>query len=160
MNFSHSNDFKSKLDKIRVISSKIDKKLPHGEENFLASLSKEELKDFKKLLQIADYIVCKNEEKSDFNKVLREFSSMINDSYGSIQELDDETNELVLSAESVVKKMRDIQTNFTADCDLTKSRLENQPMTSKSSPINFTKSSTEIHTQGYQLNSKQEAEVI
>lgn len=160
MNFSQSHDFKSKLERIRTISAKIDKKLPHGDDHFLTSLSEEELKDFQKLVQIADYIVCKHEEKSDFYDVLREFSSMINESFNSMQELDDETNELVVSAESVVGKMKDIQTNFTSECDLTKSRPQKPTSSSKSSPINFTKSSIEIHTQGYQLNSKREAEVI
>lgn len=160
MNFSQSNDFKSKLDRIRVISAKIDKKLPHNEERFLASLSEEELKDFQKLVQIADYIVCKHEEKSDLCQVLREFSSMINESYSSMQDLDDETNELIVSAEAVVGKMRDIQTNFTDDCDLTKSRPQKSILSQKSSPINFTKSSIEIHTQGYQPSSKREAEII
>lgn len=160
MNFSQTHDFKSRLERIRAISSKIDKKLPHNEERFLASLTEDELKDFQKLVQIADYIVCKHEEKSDFYDVLREFSSMINESFNSMQELDDETNELVVSAETIVGKMKDIQTSFTDECDLTKSKPKKPAIVSNSSSINFTKSSIEIHTQGYQLNSKRDVEVI
>lgn len=160
MNFSQSNDFRSKLSRIKTISAKIDKRLPRNEDGLVSSLSEEELKDFQKLVQIADYIVCKHEEKSDFHEILSEFLTMVNDSYTSMQELDDETNELVVSAESVVKKMKDIQTNFSEECDLTKSKSEKQTINCDSSSTNFTKSSIDLHTQGYQASSKREAEVI
>lgn len=72
----------------------------------------DELNDLNKLLQIADYILCSYEEKKDLHSILKKFVGIINESIYSIEKIDDKTNELIISADSTITKIKDHQTSM------------------------------------------------
>jgi len=72
-------------------------------------LNIDELNDLNKLLQIADYILCSHEEKKELHSILKKFVDVINESISSIENIDDKTNELIISADSTISKIKNHQ---------------------------------------------------
>ena len=103
---------KTDLVKIRNFSKLVNKRLEELNKNNefkINQLDVDELNDLNKLLQIADYILCANEEKKDLYSILKKFVDVINDSIHSIENIDDKTNELIISADSTITKIKNHQ---------------------------------------------------
>ena len=106
---------KADLDEIRNFSKLVNKRLEElNKKNELKinQLNIDELNDFNKLLQIADYILCLHEEKKDLHSILKKFVDIINESIGSIEVVDDKTNELIIQADSTINKLKNHQNNM------------------------------------------------
>ena len=106
---------KTDLDEIRNFSKLVNKRLEElDKKNKLKinQLNIDELNDFNKLLQIADYILCLHEEKKDLHSILKKFVDIINDSIDSIEVVDDKTNELIIEADSTINKLKNHQNNM------------------------------------------------
>ena len=98
-----SQKIKKDLNKVKKFSSLVEKELfrfDKKNEKKLEKLSLEELKDLHQLLQIANYILSKYEDKKEIRSLLKEFVDMINYSTLSVDLLNDDIQELVISAES------------------------------------------------------------
>ena len=78
------------------LDSKIDK------------LSIEELQDLSKIVGLADFMMCKYEEKKETQEILGHFVSIIRDSAESIEEVDDEVSELIISSEDSINKIKEL----------------------------------------------------
>ena len=141
------------LDRIRSLSTKIENKLSHSksDDSELDKISLEELQDINKILQLADFMLCKYEEKKETHSILENFVSIIHESAKSIQGVDDEISELIVSAEDSINKIKDMYVTISD-----KSDLQNQPQLTKYGSINLTNFSTEINTVEYQQNSQEE----
>jgi len=103
---------KTDLAEIRNFSKLVNKRLEELNKNNefkINQLDVDELNDLNKLLQIADYILCANEEKKDLYSILKKFVDVINDSIHSIENIDDKTNELIISADSTITKIKNHQ---------------------------------------------------
>ncbi len=153
-------DFSKDLERIRSISSKIDKKLSEAKSSDdlkIDKLSFEELQDLDKIVGIADFMVCKYEDKKEMCSILKYFNSIINDTANSLNDLDDEVSELILSAEDSINKVKDMHTNISEKSDL-KKKYDHGPDYNEyeTSAINLTNFATEIHTVGYQQNSQRD----
>ena len=149
-------------EKIRRLSGEIEKKLsqsPEGKK--IEKLSDEELQDLNKILQMADFLLCKNEERKQVYSMMKEFVDMIKGSAESVSCLDDEISEMVLAAEDSLLRIKSIQCrvseNYAFD---SKQKTANQHESQKKGAINLTNTSTPIYTQGYQPNSTLEAEQV
>ena len=106
---------KADLDEIRNFSKLVNKRLEElNKKNELKinQLDIDELNDFNKLLQIADYILCLHEEKKDLHSILKKFVDIINESIDSIEVVDDKTNELIIEADSTINKLKNHQNNM------------------------------------------------
>ena len=106
---------KADLDEIRNFSRLVNKRLEElnrKNELKINQLNTDELNDFSKLLQIADYILCLHEEKKDLHSILKKFVDIINDSIDSIEVVDDKTNELIIEADSTINKLKNHQNNM------------------------------------------------
>ena len=106
---------KTDLDEIRNFSKLVNKRLEElNKKNELKinQLDIDELNDFNKLLQIADYILCLHEEKKDLHSILKKFVDIINESIDSIEVVDDKTNELIIEADSTINKLKNHQNNM------------------------------------------------
>ena len=106
---------KTDLDEIRNFSKLVNKRLEElNKKNELKinQLDIDELNDFNKLLQIADYILCLHEEKKDLHSILKKFVDIINESIDSIEVVDDKTNELIIEADSTINKLKSHQNNM------------------------------------------------
>jgi len=152
--------FATDIEKIRSLSDKIDKKLSKSkipDDSKLDKLSFEELQDLNKILGLADFLLCKYEEKKEMRSILQNFVSIITESAKSIEGLDDEIAELIVSAEDSINKVKDLHTNISEKSDFdAKPRSKNE-----SGSINLTNFVAEINTLEYQQNSQEKtAQVI
>ena len=93
---------KTDLNEIRNFSKLVNNRLEELNKNNEFKINKldvDELNDFNKLLQISDYILCSYEGKKDLYSILKKFVDVINESISSIEDIDDKTNELIISAD-------------------------------------------------------------
>ena len=128
----------------------------------IEKLTPAELQDLHEILRIADFILTKHEMNKDFHSILKEFIGIINNSANSVEILDDEISELVISAESTITHIKTLQAKVSDDFDFEANQKEVkiEEITSESSGNNLTNSSTGVYPQGYQHNSAVEAEQV
>ena len=152
-------DFAKDIDRVKAISSKIEKKLSEAKStNEVDKLSIEELQDLNKIVGIADFMLCKYADKKEMKSILSHFVSIISDTANSLENLDDEISELILSAEDSINKVKDMHENISEKSDF-KKRFNNGPEYSEheTSAINLTTFATQLHTSEYQQNSQEES---
>ncbi|AFS83068.1 hypothetical protein NSED_06340 [Candidatus Nitrosopumilus sediminis] len=153
-------DFSKDVERIRAISSKIDKKLSQvksSDDVKIDKLSLDELQDLDKIVGIADFMMCKYADKKEMRSILKYFTSIINETASSLGDLDDEVSELILSAEDSINKVKDMHTHISEKSDF-KKKYDDGPDYNEceTSAINLTNFATEIHTVGYQQNSQRD----
>ena len=113
-------NFSKDIDRIRAISSKIDKKLSEvkpSDADKIDKLTLEELQDLNKIVGIADFMLQKYSDKKEFSSILKHFTSIISDTAGSLGDLDDEVSELIISAEDSINKVKDMHTHISEKSD-------------------------------------------
>ncbi|MFB5597603.1 MAG: hypothetical protein ACE5RJ_01105 [Nitrosopumilaceae archaeon] len=155
------------LAKIKKLSELVEKKLSQldkKDQQKIDSLSIEELQDLNQILQLADYILCKYENKKEVHSILKDFVGIITKSTHSIEDIDDEINELVISAEGTIQRIKDLQTNVSDNYSI-QNKANSKSPDSKEEPQetsanNLTNSSTPAYTQGYLQTSRVEAEQV
>ncbi len=151
-------DFSKDLDRIKSISSKIDKKLSKvksSDDSKIDKLTLEELQDLDKIVGIADFMICKYADKKEMRSILKHFTSIISETADSLGNLDDEVSELILSAEDSINKVKDMHTNISEKSDFKKKYRDGPDYDEhETSAINLTNFATEIHTVEYQQNSQ------
>ena len=106
---------KTDLDEIRIFSKFVNNRLEELNKNnksIINQLGEDELNDLNRLLQIADYILCLHEEKKELHSILKKFVNVINGSISSIENIDDQTNELIISADSTISKIKNHQSSM------------------------------------------------
>ncbi len=116
-------NFSKDINRIKTISSKIDKKLSEmkpsdGEK--IDKLTLEELQDLNKIVGIADFMLCKYDDKKEVRSILKHFVSIISETAKSLEHLDDEISELIISAEDSINKVKYMNTNISEKSDFKK----------------------------------------
>ena len=111
---------KKDLKKIQKFSSLIETKLLNfdKDEQKIDKLSFEELQDLNKLLQIADFILTKYEDKKQVYNLIKDFVDMISKSTNSMDFLDDKISELVVSAQSTISGIKNLQSGVSENFSL------------------------------------------
>jgi hypothetical protein len=101
--------------KLQKISALVEKRLAEldSDKKKISQLSFEELQDFNQILRIADYILYKYEHKKEMFSLIKEFVDMVNGSIGSMDTLNDNLSELVISAEDSIKRIKSLQNNVS-----------------------------------------------
>lgn len=159
-----SKRFSKDIEFVRKISEKIERKLSQSDSiinSKIDKLSEEELRDLRKIVNIADFLLCKYEDKKETRSILEDFVSIIHGSAESIEEIDDEVSELIISAEDSIGKIKTIHSNISEKYDFKKSGIKGTEDDSENSSNNLTKFAIEINSQGYQQNSEDmDAQVI
>jgi len=148
--------FSKDLEFVRSISKKIDKKIAQSDsltDSKIDKLTLEELQDLSKIAGLADFMLCKYNDKKETKEILEHFVSIIRESSDSIEEVDDEVCELIISSEDSINKIKEIHTNISEKYDLEKSDIKTIGEDSKNSSNNLTKFAIEINSQEYQQNS-------
>ena len=144
---------------IRTISQKVDQKLSEKKSLNFDDLSVEELQDLHKLAGIANFLLTKYEDKKETKEILEYFVSIIQDSSESIDEIDDEVSELIISAEDSIGKIKQMHSHISEKYDLERDSDEGKTIENGSN--NLTKIAIDINSQEYQENSTEEdAQVI
>jgi len=152
-------NFSKDIERIRTLSSKIDKKLSEvkpSDEDKIDKLTLEELQDLNKIVGIADFMICKYADKKEIRSILKHFVSIISDTASSLENLDDEISELIISAEDSINKVKDMHVHISEKSDF-KKRYHDGPDYNEheTSAINLTHFGTEVNTAEYQQNSQE-----
>ena len=153
-------NFLKDIECVKTISLKIDKKLSivkSSNNDEIDKLSLEELQDLDKIVDIADFMLCKYADKKEMSSILTNFTSIISDTANSLGNLDDEISELIISAEDSINKVKDMHANISDKSDF-KEKYRDGPDFDKreTSAINLTNITTEINTAKYQQNSQRD----
>lgn len=112
LNFTKSDgqsDLNGHLDKIKTLSSKIELKISQkGTENddFIESLSVEELKDIRQVMHAAEYLLTKYQDKRDIKHFLQEFVEIVLHAANSVNGMKDELEDLTISAEFALHQIQ------------------------------------------------------
>ena len=157
---NQKRDFLKDLERIKSISSIIDKKLSEvkpSEDSKIDKLTLEELQDLDKIVGIANFMMCKYADKKEMRSILKHFTSIIDETASSLEDLDDEVSELIISAEDSINKVKDMHSHISDKSDFKKRYLDGPDYNEhETSAINLTNFVTEINTVEYQQNSREE----
>ena len=157
---NQKRDFSKDVERIKSISSIIDKKLSEvksSEDSKIDKLTLEELQDLDKIVGIANFMMCKYADKKEMRSILKHFTSIIGETASSLEDLDDEVSELIISAEDSISKVKDMHTHISDKSDFKKRYLDGPDYDeNETSAINLTNFVTEINTVEYQQNSREE----
>ena len=153
MNFENSH-FERDLSKVRHISGLVRKKILETNPNYeskINHLTKEELEDFDSILALAEQILLKHHGKKEAYSLLSEFVDMMKNWTVSIGEVNDQIQELIISAKSSVSEI-----------ELAKTEVSNNLSFGgeKEGTINLTKFVNDINNQEYQEKSKPQLEQV
>ncbi len=139
------------IEKVRGISAIVKKKLLESNPKYeqkIAKMSREELEDLDMILGLAEQVLIKYHHKHDAYAILKEFTDLIRNSTFSLGEINDQIQELIISAQSSVSEIK------TAQGDVSSSLFFDdkvKPETiSKGGRINLTKPATPVYTPEYQ----------
>ena len=151
------NNFLKDIDRIRSLSSVIDKKLSEikpSDDEKIDKLTFEELQDLDKIAGIADFMLTKYADKKEMSSILKHFTTVITETSDSMGDLDDEISELILSAEDSINKVKDLHAHIDKKSDFKKKYSDGPDYNrTQTSSINLTNFATEINTVEYQQNS-------
>jgi len=158
ISLNSKRNFSKDIERIRALSSKIDQKISDAkpsDDDKIDKLTLEELQDLNKIVGIADFMLCKYADNKEMRSILKHFVSIISETAGSLDNLDDEISELIISAEDSINKVKDMQSHISAKSDF-KKRYHDGPDYSEAetSGINLTNFNTEVNPVEYQQNSQ------
>ncbi|QLH11195.1 hypothetical protein [Nitrosarchaeum sp. AC2] len=146
-------DLPKDISNIQSISAKIEKKLSESGVQ-IDKLTLEELQDINKIVGLANFMLCKYEDKKETRLILQHFVSIIGDSAQSMESVDDDISELILSAEDSINKVKNMHSKISEKSDLEKSYLDESDVESKNGSFNLTNFTTPINTSKYQEKSQ------
>ena len=159
ISLNSKRNFSKDIERIRALSSKIDQKISDAkpsDDDKIDKLTLEELQDLNKIVGIADFMLCKYADNKEMRSILKHFVSIISETAGSLDNLDDEISELIISAEDSINKVKDMQSHISDKSDF-KKRYHDGPDYSEAetSGINLTNFGTAVNTVEYQQNSQE-----
>jgi len=123
MMLNSKRDFLKDIERIRSLSSVIDKKLSEvrpSENDKIDKLTLDELQDLDKIAGIANFMLSKYSDKKEMLSILKHFTSIIAETTDSMGNLDDEVSELILSAEDSINKVKDMHAHIDDKSDFKK----------------------------------------
>ena len=112
------------LEKIQHIKSIIEKNIGQNQLS-IKNLEPEELYDYQKILQICEFILVKYENKKSLHENLKKLVNVLDTTMMSIESLDDEINELSISADLSINRLKDFKSNLIKSPDDEHSRTIN-----------------------------------
>ena len=99
------------LEKIQQIKSIIEKNIGQNRLS-IKNLEPEELYDYQKIMQICEFILTKHENKKSLHENLKKLVNVLDSTMMSLESLDDEINELRLSADLSISRLKDFKSNL------------------------------------------------
>ena len=148
-----NRNFTKDLKKVRIFSFLAEKKLSEfnkKDEHKIENMTFEQLQDLQQLTSAANFILLKYEDNKEVYSLLKDFVDMIHNSSESVDLLNDKIMEMIVSAESAISRIKNLQGDVSENFSLiSTSRMndENEPkITTKASTNNLTKSATAVYT--------------
>jgi len=103
---------KINLEKIQHVRSIIEKNIEHNQ-LIIKNLEPEELHDYQKIMQICEFILVKHENKKALYENLKKLVNTIDYTMLSLESLDEKVNELNISADLSINRLKDFKANLT-----------------------------------------------
>ena len=148
-----NRNFIKDLKKVRIFSFLAEKKLSQfdkKDENKIKNMTFEQLRDLQQLTSAANFILLKYEDNKEVYSLLKDFVDMIHNSSESVDLLNDKIMEMIVSAESAISRIKNLQGDVSENFSListAKKNDENEPkITTRTSTNNLTKSATAVYT--------------
>ncbi|MBI5377523.1 MAG: hypothetical protein HZA82_02765, partial [Thaumarchaeota archaeon] len=105
-------DIPDHIDQIKLLSYKIEQKIVQKgidkNDQFIETLSVEELKDLRQVMLAADYLLSKYQAKKGVKEFLEEFIGIIMHAANSVNIMRDDLDDLLISAETALKQIQDL----------------------------------------------------
>jgi hypothetical protein len=144
-----AQDMSKELRKVRHFSSIVIKKLKSESINSenINNFTIEELTDINKILSLSNFLLTKYENKKHMRLILEEFVDLITKSANSLESIDDEVEEMLISSTTEILRLKNIQRNFSKKNDpiFNENESDNE-QNSKNSVNNLTRFSTDIYS--------------
>ncbi len=148
-----NRNFTKDLKKVRIFSFLAEKKLSQfdkKDENKIKNMTFEQLQDLQQLTSAANFILLKYEDNKEVYSLLKDFVDMIHNSSESVDLLNDKIIEMLVSGESAISRIKNLQGDVSENFSListSKTNDENEPkITTRASTNNLTKSATAVYT--------------
>lgn len=148
-----SRNFAKDLKKVRRFSSMIEEKFTQfdkNDQNKIKNLTFEQLQDLHQLTSTANFILSKYEDNKEIHSLLKDFVDMINNSMESMDLINDNIIETVVSAESAISRIKNLQGDVSENYSLLSpnpQKAENtHKIVPKTSTNNLTNSATPVYT--------------
>ena len=147
-----AQDMSKELRKVRHFSSIVIKKLKSESINSenINNFTIEELTDINKILSLSNFLLTKYENKKHMRLILEEFVDLITKSANSLESIDDEVEEMLISSTTEILRLKNIQRNFSKKNDpiFNENESDNE-QNSKNSVNNLTIFSTDVYSPNY-----------
>ena len=147
-----NRNFTKDLKKVRIFSFLTEKKLSQfdkKDERKIENMTFEQLQDLQQLTSAANFILLKYEDNKEIYSLLKDFVDMIHNSSESVDLLNDKIIEMLVSAESAISRIKNLQGDVSEHFSListSKMNDENEPkIMTKASTNNLTKSATAVY---------------
>ena len=102
---------KVNLEKIQYAKSIIEKNIGQNQ-LIIKNLEPEELHDYQKIVQICEFILVKHENKKTLYENLKKLVNTIDSTMLSLESLDEKVNELNISADLSISRLKDFKANL------------------------------------------------
>ena len=128
-----NRNFTKDLKKVRIFSFLAEKKLSQfdkKDENKIKNMTFEQLQDLQQLTSAANFILLKYEDNKEVYSLLKDFVDMIHNSSESVDLLNDKIMEMLVSAESAISRIKNLQGDVSENFSListSKLNDENEP---------------------------------
>ena len=96
---------------VRNLLSTIDEKLSsiNDKTSFVEKLDFNELRDFSRILTLCEIVLSKHENKKAVYQNMKRFVDILDSTVGSIEHMDNEIDELGISADFSIKKIKEFE---------------------------------------------------
>ena len=96
---------------VRNLLSTIDEKLSsiNDKTSFVEKLDFNELEDFSRILTLCEIVLSKHENKKAVYQNMKRFVDILDSTVGSIEHMDNEIDELGISADFSIKKIKEFE---------------------------------------------------
>jgi len=108
------NNSQKNLIQVRELISTVEKKLSTfgNEKSVVEKLDSEELADFYKILTKCEIILSKYENKKTTYQHMKKFVDVLNSTIESLETMDGKIDELTISADFSMKKIREFESQY------------------------------------------------
>lgn len=117
--------FERDMGKIKSISGMVRSKILESNPNYeqkINNLSKEDLEDLDFVLGLAEQVLIRHRNKNDAHRLIKEFVDMMKGWSGSLTEINDEIQELIISAQHSVSEIKTAQNDVSSSLSFDKPR--------------------------------------
>ena len=120
MKVLHGRDFARDIDLVKNVTAKLDKRISNEKipQDKIDGLTGEELLDLNKIVGLANFMLCKYEDKKETKILFESFVEIIENVGSTIDGIDDEIVELLITTENSISKIKCMHATISEKSDM------------------------------------------